>query len=199
MGNSTSWRFGASWVDLKAQDRDYEDTDESGMPVVNAFTGKSQTWVADAVLKWAPNGNIARQQLKIQGEYMRRKEDGQLAFDTAGLNLSDVFSSDQAGWYVQSVFQFMPRWRVGLRYDSLDTGNTNIALVTAGLLSANAFPELRGVDPDRVSLMLDWNPSEFTRIRAQYDWDDARAAGANDRIFRLQYLYGIGAHGAHKY
>jgi hypothetical protein len=199
IGNSTSWRFGASWVDLKARDRGYQDTDESGMPVVNAFTGKSETWVADAVLKWAPNGNIARQQLKIQGEYMRRKEDGQLAFDTAGLNLSDVFSSDQAGWYVQSVFQFMPRWRVGLRYDSLDTGNTNIALVTAGLLSANAFPELRGVDPDRVSLMLDWNPSEFTRIRAQYDWDDARAAGANDRIFRLQYLYGIGAHGAHKY
>lgn len=199
IGNSTSWRFGASWVDLKARDRGYQDTDESGMPVVNAFTGKSETWVADAVLKWAPNGNIARQQLKIQGEYMRRKEDGQLAFDTAGLNLSDVFSSDQAGWYVQSVFQFMPRWRVGLRYDSLDTGNTNIGLVTAGLMSADAFPALRGVDPDRVSLMLDWNPSEFTRIRAQYDWDDARAAGANDRIFRLQYLYGIGAHGAHKY
>jgi hypothetical protein len=199
IGNSTSWRFGASWVDLKARDRGYEDTDESGMPVVNAFTGKSETWVADAVLKWAPNGNIARQQLKIQGEYMRRKEDGQLAFDTAGLNLSDVFSSDQAGWYVQSVFQFMPRWRVGLRYDSLETGDTNIALVTAELLSADAFPALRGVDPDRVSLMLDWNPSEFTRIRVQYDWDDARAAGANDRIFRLQYLYGIGAHGAHKY
>jgi outer membrane receptor protein involved in Fe transport len=155
--------------------------------------------MADAVLKWAPNGNATRQQLKLQGEYMRRKEDGQLAFDTAGLNLSDAFSSEQSGWYVQSVFQFMPRWRVGLRYDSLDTGNTSIALVSTGLLSPDAFPALRGIDPDRVSLMLDWNPSEFTRIRAQYDWDDARAAGAIDRIFRLQYLYGIGAHGAHKY
>jgi hypothetical protein len=199
IGNSTSWRAGASWVDLKAEDRGYEDTDAFGMPVTNAFTGKSQTWMADAVLKWAPNGNATRQQLKLQGEYMRRKEDGQLAFDTAGLNLSDAFSSEQSGWYVQSVFQFMPRWRVGLRYDSLDTGNTSIALVSTGLLSPDAFPALRGIDPDRVSLMLDWNPSEFTRIRAQYDRDDARAAGAIDRIFRLQYLYGIGAHGAHKY
>ena len=52
--------------------------------------------------------------------------------------------------------------------------------------------------------MLDWNPSEFTRLRAQYDFDDSRDAGAifsktGDRIFRLQYIFGIGAHGAHKY
>ena len=48
--------------------------------------------------------------------------------------------------------------------------------------------------------MLDWNPSEFSRLRAQYDWDDARDDGAAvDRIWRLQYIYGIGAHGAHKY
>lgn len=199
IGNSTSWRLGGSYVGLKAEDRGYEDTDEFGMPVIDAFTGKSKTWVADAVLKWAPNGNVTRQQLKIQGEYMRRKEDGQLAFDTDGLALSDTYSSEQSGWYVQSVFQFMPRWRVGLRYDSLDTGTSSIGLVTSGLLSPDAFPALRGVDPDRVSLMLDWNPSEFTRLRAQYDWDDARADGDNDRIFRLQYLYGIGAHGAHKY
>jgi hypothetical protein len=55
-----------------------------------------------------------------------------------------------------------------------------------------------------VSLMLDWNPSEFTRLRAQYDLDDARDDGSlfsrnGDRVFRLQYLFGIGAHGAHKY
>jgi hypothetical protein len=47
--------------------------------------------------------------------------------------------------------------------------------------------------------MLDWNPSEFSRLRAQYAWDDARDAGARDQQFRLQYIYGIGAHGAHKY
>jgi hypothetical protein len=47
--------------------------------------------------------------------------------------------------------------------------------------------------------MFDWNPSEFSRLRAQYDWDNARADGDEDRIFRVQYIYGLGAHGAHKY
>jgi len=199
VGDSTSWRAGAAWINQRAEDRSFEDIGEFGDPVVNAFTGKSKTWVVDGVLKWAPNGNVTRQQLKIQGEYMHRSEDGQLAYDTQGLGLSDAYSSDQSGWYLQSVFQFLPRWRVGLRYDALDSGSSNIALVTSGLLSPDAFPILRGADPERVSIMLDWNPSEFSRLRAQYDWDDSRADGDQDRAFRLQYIYGIGAHGAHKY
>lgn len=199
VGDSTSWRAGVSWIDQRAEDRSFDTTDALGQLVVDAFTGKSQTWVVDAVLKWAPNGNVARQQIKVQGEYMHRKEDGQLAFDTTGLGLSNAYRSEQSGWYLQGVFQFMPRWRVGLRYDSLDSGSSRIALVTAGLLTPEAFPALRSVDPDRISLMLDWNPSEFTRLRAQYDWDDARGEGNRDRVFRLQYIYGIGAHGAHKY
>jgi hypothetical protein len=199
VGDSTSWRAGAAWIEQNAENRTYEDTDEFGNPVINAFTGTSHTWVVDAVLKWAPNGNVTRQQLKVQGEYMRRRETGQLAFDTEGQALSDGYQSTQSGWYVQSVFQFMPRWRVGLRYDSLDSGTPTIDLVTSGLLSPEAFPALRSADPERISIMLDWNPSEFTRLRAQYDWDDARAQGDQDRTFRLQYIYGIGAHGAHKY
>jgi len=199
VGDSTSWRLGASWMDQRAEDRSYEDLNEFGQPVINSFTGKTTTWVVDGVLKWSPHGNVTRQQLKLQGEYMHRSEDGQLTYDANSLALSDAYSSDQSGWYVQGVFQFMPRWRIGMRYDSLDTGTSHIALVTSGLLSPEAFPALLGVDPERVSVMLDWNPSEFSRLRLQYDWDDARADGDNDRALRLQYLYGIGAHGAHKY
>jgi hypothetical protein len=199
VGDSTSWRAGAAWMEQHAEDRTYEDTDEFGNPILNAFTGTSRTWILDAVLKWAPNGNIARQYLKVQGEYMRRRESGQLAFDTEGLNLSDGYNSKQSGWYLQSVYQFMPRWRVGVRYDSLDSGTPSIDLVASGLLSPEAFPALRSADPERISIMLDWSPSEFSRLRAQYDWDDARAQGDQDRAFRLQYIYSIGAHGAHKY
>jgi hypothetical protein len=107
-----------------------------------------------------------------------------------GVPLADDYRSSQSGWYLQSVYLFAPRWRVGARYDSLDSGTPRYTLAPAGLRSAN---------PDRLSLMLDWNPSEFSRLRAQYDWDDARDDGETDRILRLQYIYGIGAHGAHKY
>jgi hypothetical protein len=199
LGNSTSWRLGASWLDLRADDRTYEDVDDLSAPVVNSFTGKSRTWGVDAVLKWAPYGSVTRQQLKLQGEYFSRDEDGELGFDTEGLGLSDAFSSEQSGWYVQSVYQFRPRWRAGLRYDSLDSGTPRIALVDDGVLSPESLPALLAASPDRISVMLDWSPSEFSRLRTQYAWDDARDEGRRDRQFFLQYIYGIGAHGAHKY
>ncbi len=60
LGDNASWRLGAAWIDLDAMDREYEDVDSLGEPVLNAFTGQSRTWVADAVFKWAPDGNSAR-------------------------------------------------------------------------------------------------------------------------------------------
>jgi len=199
LGASTSWRAGAFWLEQRAEDRSYDDVNEFDEPVTNAFTGKSSTWGMDAILKWTPQGSGGRRQLKVQGEYMHRKEDGELMFNAEGLGLSDAYRSEQSGWYLQGVFQFQPRWRIGLRYDTLDSGSPRIALVEDGVLPPEAFPSLLEAAPDRVSVMLDWSPSEFSRLRAQYAWDDARAEGQRDRQFRLQYLYGIGAHGAHKY
>jgi hypothetical protein len=46
--------------------------------------------------------------------------------------------------------------------------------------------------------MIDFSPSEFSRLRAQYAWDDSRDA-ATDRQLLLQYIYALGAHGAHKF
>ena len=199
IGESTSWRAGASWMDMDADAREYEDADDLGNAVLNAFTGSSRTWAVDAVLKWRPYGDVSRRELKLQGEYFRRKESGELAFDLEGLGLADSYRSEQSGWYVQGVYQFRPRWRVGLRYDSLDSGTPFIGLVDSGALPPEAFPALLSADPERITTMLDWSPSEFSRIRAQYSWDDARATGDEDRQFRLQYIYGIGAHSAHKY
>ncbi len=199
LGTSASWRAGASWLDWRAEDRSYEDVNEFDAPVLNSFTGKSRTWGLDAIFKWAPTGNSAYQQLKVQAEYMNRRELGELAFDTEGAGLADAYRSEQSGWYLQSVFQFRPRWRVGLRYDSLNSGTPRIALVDDGVLPPEAFPLLLAAAPERISFMFDWSPSEFSRLRAQYSWDEARADGGEDRQLRLQYLYGIGAHGAHKY
>jgi len=199
LGDNASWRLGGAWIELDAEDREYADTDALGEPVLNAFTGRSRTWVADAVFKWAPDGNAARRLLKIQGEYLKRQETGDLVFDTENAALADSYRSDQSGWYVQGVYQFRPRWRAGLRYDSLDSGTPQIALVSSGVLPAEAFPALLSGDPRRTTVMFDWNPSEFTRWRLQYAWDEARDEGETDRQLQLQYLFGIGAHGAHKY
>ena len=99
---------------------------------------------------------------------------------------------------MQGVYQFRPRWRAGARYDSLDSGTPAIGLVESGALTAEDFALLSHATPSRTSLMLDWNPSEFSRLRAQISWDDARNAATDEQFF-LQYIYSLGVHGAHKF
>jgi hypothetical protein len=198
VGDSISWRGGISWLDLDAVERAYDDMDSLDAAVVNAFTGSSQTWIADFTMKWAPGGDARSRAFKLQAEYLQREEDGDLAFDVAGAALTDVYRSRQDGWYVQGVYQFVPRWRAGVRYDSLDAGNTHIGLVQSGALTAADFPALATATPGRATVMVDWSPSEFSRLRAQYAWDDARDA-STDEQWLLQYIYALGAHGAHKF
>ena len=38
---------------------------------------------------------------------------------------ADRYASAQSGGYVQAVYQFMPRWRTGLRYDRLHSGSVD--------------------------------------------------------------------------
>jgi hypothetical protein len=198
LGDSISWRAGLSWLSQQAQNRDFDDMTGDGTPVLDAFSGDTKTWVADAILKWSPHGNANVRSFKLQAEYMQRTEDGRLAFDTTGQNLSGGYHSRQSGWYLQGVYQFLPRWRFGARYDLLDSGDVNIGLVELNLLPASAFTALVPHNPTRLTAMFDWNPSEFSRLRLQYAWDRARLS-EHDQQLMLQYLYSIGAHGAHKF
>ena len=99
---------------------------------------------------------------------------------------------------MQSVYQFLPRWRAGLRYDSLDSGSAPVGLLPGGVPYSFAFPDLQSASPTRTSVMLDFNLSEFSRLRTQYAWDQSRP-GAADRQLFLQYLFSLGAHGAHQF
>ena len=198
IGDSASWRAGLSWLDQRADNRSFASTDAAGTAVLDAFTGSSRVWGADFIYKWAPLGNSVERQFKFQAEYLHRIASGSLAFDTFGSNLAGAYHSSQSGWYAQSVYQFRPRWRIGLRYDSLHSGDPAIGLIMSGTLNIADFPDLAGSNPDRVSVMLDWSPSEFSRLRLQYAQDQARRDARDHQLF-LQYLYSIGAHGAHKF
>jgi hypothetical protein len=46
--------------------------------------------------------------------------------------------------------------------------------------------------------MLDYSPSEFTRLRLQYTLDQARQ-NVDENQFYVQYIYSLGSHGAHKF
>jgi len=46
--------------------------------------------------------------------------------------------------------------------------------------------------------MLDWNPSEFSRVRVQFA-QSKTASGLTDNEWFVQYILSLGAHGAHRY
>ncbi len=200
-GVSTAWRLGLSHLRTSPQDRTYEDVDSTGTIVSNGFSGKSRLWVVDGVLKWSPNGNATVTNVKLQGEYFRRSEEGSLTYDAAAASLGTQtggFRSRQSGGYLQGVYQFVPRWRVGYRYDKLDAGTTGLGLVTSGALKAADFPILANYSPSRNTLMFDWSPSEFSRLRLQLARDPSRR-GETDNQVLLQYIMSLGAHGSHKF
>ncbi|MSQ58906.1 MAG: hypothetical protein EXR36_04500 [Betaproteobacteria bacterium] len=198
VGVGHSYRAGLSFRQVRAKDRAYRDTDSAGTAVTNAFSGKSKLWGADFVWKWAPNGDPSAHNFKFQAEYFQRKESGDLAFDTLNAGRGASYESKQSGWNAQAVYQFMPRWRVGARYDQLDSGEVAIGMVNNGTLSAADFPVLAAHDPRRVSLMADFSPSEFSRLRLQFARDQSRF-GETDNQIVLQYIMSLGAHGAHKF
>ena len=201
IGESASWRTGFTYLRAKSIDRAYDDLDSTGTAVTNAFTGDSDIYVLDGVLKWAPAGDARNTSFKLQGEYFRRRESGTLSYDLGSASLgaaSGDYGSRQSGWYLQGVYQFARSWRVGLRYDRLSSGTPSIGLVSDGTLTAADFPRLESFSPERTSAMVDYSLTEFSRLRLQLA-SDRTQPGRNDRQLFLQYIMSLGAHGAHRY
>lgn len=174
IGDSHSWRLGASLLRTVASGQGLQLPAADGSVAEARFDGHTRVAVVDGVWKWAPGGNATRTNFKLQGEWLRSTRSGTLDGGPlpAGLTTS--------GWYLQGVYQFQPHWRVGLRTERLATDGQT-------------------AHPRKNSLMVDWSASEFSRIRLQLADDRARADGAGDRQFTLQYQMSLGAHGAHSY
>jgi hypothetical protein len=81
---------------------------------------------------------------------------------------------------------------VGLRTERLDPGTPGFG-ANAGLLALDTG------HPRKTTAMVDFNPSEFSRIRLQVAQDRARPGGASDLQWWLQYQMSLGAHGAHSF
>lgn len=198
MGANASWRVGLSYLSARPRDRSSVTEDLLDVEAETLFSGDSRTWLVDGVWKWAPDGNPKARYLKLQAEYFNRRESGDFtcADNSAdgGLcaDLTDDYRSRQSGWYAQAVYQFMPRWRVGLRYDRLDTGSVDFGL-------NNAVLPVADYHPNKWSLMADYAPSEFAQFRLQLARDHGMEGNPDNKQVTLQYIHSLGAHGAHKY
>lgn len=175
VGDSHSWRVGLSHLRAKAAARLSGDTPD-------VFTGDSRIGIADLEWKWSPHGNARETNLKLQMELLRRRERGTV--NTVN------YAGTQTGGYLQAVYQFMPRWRVGVRHDRVRASDPGVDFSDTAL-------DPNGISPHRSSVMLDFSNSEFSRFRLQFNHDNSQQRA--DRQWYLQYIMSIGAHGAHMF
>jgi hypothetical protein len=189
----TSWMAGASYgagkMRLNHSTEEHEPHAKAGSVAITGLdlTGK---YFLDATryVMW-------------QSEYIKRElTDGLLSkYDSVG-DLETGFpkrlSQNQSGYYSQLIWKFAPQWRTGLRYDAIDQNSIKVA-------GTDKNPPYG----DRNSVMVEYNPTEFSRIRLQYAQNGAffkenDADGYDRKRFDevlLQFNMAIGAHGAHSF
>ena len=148
--------------------------------------GKSALYGMEVVWKWKPT---SREALTIQTEYLLLTQSGNTIDPTTQVVL-DPLRRKQDGFYIQTIYR-KNRWGIGARYDVLN-------------LFSDRF-ELSGVQqnfdgrPHRETASLEYNPSEFTRVRLQLAHDQSDPSGRTNNEAILQLNLSIGAHPAHSF
>jgi hypothetical protein len=148
------------------------------------FRGDSQLYGFEAIYKWKPT---KKQSLSLMGEYMLRNQKGQLSNSSLP---SESLKRVQDGFYIQGSYQY-ERWRFGARYDLLDVFKD-----TYRLKGVNQY---FGEKPWRLTGAIEFNPSEFSRLRFQYEHDRSGRDGRTNHALFIQLILGIGAHAAHPF
>src|SRR3989338_8290145 len=116
-----------------------------------------------------------------QTEVMGRRFE---AGEDINASLSDEIM-DNWGTYSQITWGFKKRWVAGLRGDYVD-GEKN----AEDPLSYERW---------RLSPNLTFYPSEFSKIRLQYNYDDILENDSTEHSVFLQFEFLLGSHGAHKF
>jgi len=149
------------------------------------FTGDSTLCDFEFTYKWKPS---RWRSFTLQSEYLWRHQNGILAdLSTPGAN---QLERTQDGLYVQGIYQ-MGRWAFGTRYDILNLFKKEYIL--------DGVQQDFGDKPWRLSGQIEFNPSEFSRIRLQYNWDKSGPDNRTNNEWLLQFTMGIGAHAAHTF
>lgn len=129
----------------------------------------------------------------FQGEYFNRsKALDVVAHDLAPALVGSSRTDDQDGYYVQALYGFLPRWRAGLRWEQVGlTNDSDLPDGTSETYGASC----------RAGAMLDFTPSEFSRLRLQANQGAYETADGNEDVTEIyvQWMLALGAHAAHKF
>ena len=158
----------------------------------HAYEGENTLYGVDLTYKYYFTADHA---ITWQSEYIYREMDGTQYVQNAvsGEWQGVSMKKEQAGYYTELVYQYDKNYRAGVRYSDLNQNDVTV--------NGNAKAQLD--DMYVASAMLEYNPSEFSRLRLQYNYNSSlyneEGEKNNKKEVVLQFNYAIGAHGAHAF
>ncbi len=179
--------FGASGKHQEAHDGNEDGAEDHWLD------GDSSFWGADFVYKYNAPHPHGQGDVIVQGEYFSCRKDLELVgHDLAPQLVGNSKVGNQDGYYVQAVYGFLPRWRAGLRWEQV--GLTNESDLPDG--TSESYGSSYRTGP-----MLDFTPSEFSRLRLQVNQGSYETDEGKEDVTEVyvQWMISLGAHGAHKF
>lgn len=141
----------------------------------------------DGYYKWKPaSAQAGFPFVSFQSEAMLRRYGAaeRAAADGSPLVLPEETLRDH-GAYAQVLYGIRPRIVAGLRGEFANG-------------DAAAFDAPLRADRSRISPNFTWYPTEFSKIRLQYNYDDRQGIGSDHSLW-MQFEFLLGAHASHKF
>lgn len=182
----------------------------------DASSTLTQIYGVDLTWKWRParhHGGFPFVAWQTEA-LLRRYEAGQFDWDENGNGIGDegeILDTDTGapallrhetlvdyGLYTQLLYGFKKGWVAGLRFDMAGSDEADYER-----RSLSFGDEELGRDPQRafrwrLSPNLTWYPTEYSKLRLQYNYDDRQGIGSDHSVW-LQFEFLLGAHAAHKF
>ena len=156
-------------------------------PNNSGASARTQIYGVDGYWKWKPAAAQAGFPfVSMQTEVLLRRYDAaeRVSADLPAVNLPSERLKDR-GAYAQVLWGIKPRIVAGLRGE-LARGDDA------------AFESDLRADRVRVSPNFTWYPTEFSKFRVQYNFDDRKQVGTDHSLW-FQFEFLLGAHAAHKF
>ena len=156
-------------------------------PNNSGLSSRTRIYGVDGYWKWK---SATAQQgfpfLSLQGEAMTRSYDAaaRVSADDPATTLP-AETLDDRGAYAQLLWGIKPRIVAGLRGDVVRGDAASVVTASRG-------------DRIRVSPGFTWYPTEFSKLRFQYNYDDRTGIGKDHSVW-VQFEFLLGAHAAHKF
>jgi hypothetical protein len=171
-------------VAFRPKHQEIHDHDGAGIPD-DVLDGTATLWGGDVVYRYDSPRQYGAGDLTVQAEYLRRTR----RLDVLGAPLTTVFRND--GFYVQGVYGVAPRWQAAARASVAGWVNERVHGSSRVTSEASTL----------YSAALTFNPTEFSRLRVQYNRGRVWADGEPGRFHQVfvQLQLSLGVHGAHTF